>query len=333
MASRLDMTVLDLKNEVCRFLGFPSDITDWSSETRLPSAEKQSVESIIVAGLRQFYYPPGYRWSFLRPVREIVVWPTTTNRTIAAVGSDASGYYITLNTDTFYESMIGCEIEVSGGGTYTVTDTDTSWGGSATKKAWVSTDPSAESIGASVTITSRGWATLPIDCAGVLGDIWYNEGTGRYKPIEIVSQGNIQEMYQVSVQTGWPRYASITREPTYDGSVGQRDRLYVFPIPDNYYRLVYLSEIRPEMQDDDARIEGGPENLEAVTEACLSVAEQRDNDEIGIHTVQFEKLLAAAIARDKRMRAPERLTKSALKPAYDGWRPVWPDTVVTAETS
>jgi hypothetical protein len=39
---------------------------------------------------------------------------------------------------------------------------------------------------------------------------------------------------------------------------------------------------------------------ELITESCLAVAEQRANDEAGIHTDIFNRLLVSMIARDRK---------------------------------
>jgi len=48
---------------------------------------------------------------------------------------------------------------------------------------------------------------------------------------------------------------------------------------------------------------GGARFSETIMESCLAVAEQRANDEMGIHTQKFAMMLASAIAQDKKFSA------------------------------
>ena len=50
---------------------------------------------------------------------------------------------------------------------------------------------------------------------------------------------------------------------------------------------------------------------EVYLESCLSIAEQRLNDDAGIHTEKFKVLLQAAIANDAASHAPHTLGYNA----------------------
>lgn len=74
------------------------------------------------------------------------------------------------------------------------------------------------------------------------------------------------------------------------------------PIPDTTYTLSFdadadtgrlSSELRPFPL-------GGSRFAELVVESCLAAAEQRANDEVGIHTQNFQRQLIAAIAKDRK---------------------------------
>lgn len=64
--SSLSITYSDLQKEVARFLGWPRNPSDWTSDQTSDFAD------ILKSGLRRFYYPPGidsepsHGWSFLR---------------------------------------------------------------------------------------------------------------------------------------------------------------------------------------------------------------------------------------------------------------------------
>ena len=88
------------------------------------------------------------------------------------------------------------------------------------------------------------------------------------------------------------------------GASGQVQELVFAPVPDKAYVLTF--RIEPDcykLSDDNPFPLGGPKYGELVMESCLSVAEQRANDEAGLHTAQFQRMLASAVANDRRMTA------------------------------
>ncbi len=46
---------------------------------------------------------------------------------------------------------------------------------------------------------------------------------------------------------------------------------------------------------------GGSAHTETIIESCLAVAEQRLDDAMTVHSVQFKRLLAASVGHDRRL--------------------------------
>lgn len=139
---------------------------------------------------------------------------------------------------------------------------------------------------------------LPDGMGNIQGQISFSPAE-HMRGIVVVPFGEI-EMMRRRPAKGAPRFAAVVASNTF-GEKGQHKRIHFYPSPDRAYALSFratadtgkLGEARPFPL-------GGHEFSEVVMESCLAVAEQRINDEQGIHTQRFDTLIAAAIDRDIR---------------------------------
>jgi hypothetical protein len=142
---------------------------------------------------------------------------------------------------------------------------------------------------------------LPDDFGCIVGGVHYPEDEFR-NAVRIVSVSKILELRATigtAASHGYPELAA-TRYKTSDGSSGQRQEILFYPTPGYNLDMSYeyeaysgaLSETYPYPL-------GGMQLAELYIESCLAVAESRLNDEIGIHTQQYQTLLIDAIERDK----------------------------------
>lgn len=123
--------------------------------------------------------------------------------------------------------------------------------------------------------------------------------------IPIVPYGDIIRFRQ-RPRTERPRFAAFIAERVF-GSRGQVKRLHLYPTPDRSYDLAFVCD------SDSGKLDpennpfplGGVMFSELVIESCLAVAEQRSNDDEGLHTKKFNQLLVSAIARDRKSSAQE----------------------------
>lgn len=140
---------------------------------------------------------------------------------------------------------------------------------------------------------------LPNAFGRLSGNMFFDTDIGRGS-IVLVSEHRMNTLVQQSDETGAPAFASIG----YKQSIGQHGQLHeinFFPMPDAAYTLHYTYyAFTGKLSQSNQFALGGPRYSELVLESCLSVAEQRENDERGLHTERFERLLAAAVAEDKR---------------------------------
>jgi len=143
---------------------------------------------------------------------------------------------------------------------------------------------------------------LPDDLGRILGNIYFDPSVHR-QPAMMVSQGRILQLQQQGQIPGVPKCFAV-RHKASDGEDGQRLEIVWWPTPSDVFDVKYryeaytgkLSEAKPYPL-------GGMRNAELIIESCLAVAEQRANDESGVHWGRFAALLAAGIAQDRRMSA------------------------------
>jgi hypothetical protein len=149
------------------------------------------------------------------------------------------------------------------------------------------------------TVANTGVAVLPDALGRIVGDL--NFAPSVYSvPVVIVSESRILALLADSTQAGRPRYAAV-RSKVSDGATGQRSELVFWPIPNAIYTLTYRYEAyNGKLTGTNVYPLGGMRYAELIIESCLSLAEQKANDERGLHTERFVGLLAAGIAQDRR---------------------------------
>ncbi|MFA5186695.1 MAG: hypothetical protein WC551_09485 [Patescibacteria group bacterium] len=147
------------------------------------------------------------------------------------------------------------------------------------------------------TVADDGDYDLPDDFGRLVGKFHYAANVHR-AAIYVVSVGDLLDMRAHYDQNDAPRYVAI-RYKASTGVSGQRQEALFWPEPDAVYTLSYEYEAYTGVLSDTYPYPlGGMQLAELYIESCLSIAEQRPNDEIGIHTAKFQLLLAAAVYRD-----------------------------------
>lgn len=140
---------------------------------------------------------------------------------------------------------------------------------------------------------------LPDDFGRVIGDFHYAAGVYE-KSIVVVSEHRILSLHQHSAEEGKPRFAAIRYIAREDASDGQRQEVVWWPTPDDEYTLTYRYEVFVNKLEAEEYPMGGMKHSELVIESCLAIAEQRENDEAGLHTQAFIRLLSTSIAQDRK---------------------------------
>lgn len=152
------------------------------------------------------------------------------------------------------------------------------------------------------TAADDGAQDLPAGCGRVLGGFFFDESVYRRSIVQVGEQ-QYQELISRTESTGAPTCARVRVKDKVPGT-GQRLEVAWWPIPDAAYVLTYRYEAYAgKLSDDNPYPLGGMRHAELLIASCLSVAEQRANDERGIQTAEFERLLATAIEHDRRLGA------------------------------
>jgi len=153
--------------------------------------------------------------------------------------------------------------------------------------------------GSVATVADAGEVDLPYDFDQLIGDLTYDPGYHCASVMQ-VSQGRILAWRQNSSATGRPCYAAVRYKES-DGSAGQRQELMLYPTPDAAYTLNFrYNAFTGKLSTALPYPLGGMRYAEVLIESCLAVAEQRADDERGLHWESFLRLLADATARDKK---------------------------------
>ncbi len=143
---------------------------------------------------------------------------------------------------------------------------------------------------------------LPGSLGRVLGCFHYDEDEHRVSIVQ-VSEARYQALFSRSEDTGPPQVARVRHK---EQVVGQGQRLEVawWPVPDAAYTLSYRYEAYSgKLSAEDPHPLGGMRHAELLVQSCLAVAEQRANDERGLHTGEFEHMLRSAVQQDRRLGA------------------------------
>jgi hypothetical protein len=153
------------------------------------------------------------------------------------------------------------------------------------------------------TADGDGEQDLPTDLARVVGDFYH--AAGQYKQsIPVVSEAMVLAERSRSDSESNPTMATIRHKSQVAGSE-QGLGVVWSPIPDAAYVLTYTYEaFSGKLSATNPYPLGGSKYAELLTESCLSVAEQKSSDrQRGVHSEAFDRLLADAIARDRKQGA------------------------------
>lgn len=144
---------------------------------------------------------------------------------------------------------------------------------------------------------------LPDDFGGPEGEITVlSTNSSVTWPIAFTSEGQIRLRYsQVPNSSGRPIMAALQPIKGTSALAGQRFQLYLFPLADQDYNLQFQYYVLPDaLTNAFPYTYGGAAHAETILESCLSIAEQRLDDGMTVHTQKFKERLMASISLDRR---------------------------------
>lgn len=307
------LTFRDLIIEVSRKIGVAYYGEDGLGVAQVPvdAHDLDECKRHVNNGIRRFLHdaPPG-GWRFARPVASVTLWGdigVNTSNLITSAGYDPGENVTTLTagSDSFYESMEGHPIVLTGVDTFTIR----SYVNATTIK--VTGDATgAGTSGVTWSMTTNGNFTLPATFAGQYsGDITYAADSNEGVDIEWIDEGTIRKYREnVTNETGDPWWAAIRpMNSTFDGR--RRWELLAYPLPDEVHivqfpydlhfdKLVDLDEYPPVPYVHD----------ETIKAACLAVMEMDvEQMETGQHTAYYQSQCLLNSYRIDARSGPKRL--------------------------
>lgn len=272
------LTFEDLIIETARMVGVASYGAGGDGAVAVPTGtyDLAEVKRHVNNGIRMFLNdgPEPNGWHFLRPVGEFSIWgdiAVDADNTISLDSYDAGTNRTTLiaEEDSFYETMEGKSIVITGVGTFTI------YSYTSATTIVVSGDAQAASSD-TWSIASNGNYTLPASFGGqYAGAITYSSGSNQGVSIDWVPEGHIRQWRENVVdESGDPFWAAVRIMGTkFDDR--RRWELMLYPSPDevdtvefpfhlSFDKLVNLTEHPPVPIGHD----------EALKAACLAVAEK-----------------------------------------------------------
>ena len=139
---------------------------------------------------------------------------------------------------------------------------------------------------------------LPESYSQLIGNLHYPADENR-RAIVRVRLGAILEMRAREDRSDYPAYVAI-RSKAFDATTGQRSEALFWPEPSTDVTVTYSYEAYSgELTDAAPYPLGGMHLSELYIESCLAVAEQRLNNEVGLHTQAYQTLLVDAVTRDR----------------------------------
>lgn len=150
----------------------------------------------------------------------------------------------------------------------------------------------------SMNLTNGNWRyLLPDDFSSIITNPNYGDDEN-YKEMRRVTSEQIKSLRAGGV-TNYAPYLFAIVNANYDKETGDKDEIWFYPESDSSYSISFWYKSDPlKLDSDDDYLVGGVKAVEAIIENCLAVAEQQENDEIGIHTELAVKLTQELIITD-----------------------------------
>jgi len=214
-----------------------------------------------------------------------------------------------FETAAFVPSMVGATITITGSeaGSYTITE----YVSDHELKVYTAVGTSHYlAYHMPYSITSAGAYRMPDVFGGILGDMYFDVGDGRYTPISIVNEGQVRHKLQASDSTGRPYCAAIRPVALATSTTtGQRFDLIVFPIPDTDYTLHYRYTVLPDALFADGLYPwGGATHAETIKASCLAAAAKTNFPvEKEEKWTEYLRLLQVSIGVDQQLNTAETL--------------------------
>jgi hypothetical protein len=284
----LSITNSEIKARLAMQMGINRDDGEWSA-TNLSDANR-----IIRAGRRKLF--SAYDWSFLEVRHNIAIPAPLTTGTITIVNG-----VVTLVGSTF-PTDVANQYLYAGGGLYQINTRD-----SATQLTLL--DLTVDLAALSTYAVHYTRFALPANFSAVVGPftIENSQISCALQELPVIPEHQVRGLLSNrTAYTAQPKCFSIFH--TVDAETGIPSHFVnIYPFPD----VEYLATVRVRILPGDSLAElgdvCGAEYAEILLEAILAACEQLYNDQAGLHTELFQKMLPDFIRKDKVAQGVRRL--------------------------
>ncbi len=293
--SNLSIQFSEIKERVGHHLGW--GLGAWIGD----KGKEASIATLVREGLREFYFNPRHRWSFLKPTVVLRAWPTTTS-TVVTAGRQDGQFRIEAFSAIFYPTMLGKKLSLTTSANewdiVEVRNPNREETDQSSTVVAVEPRTSEEAVvGETLTVTANGQYDLPDDFQSLDGQLTFARNEG-YRGIKNTSATRILTLRMQGLATGKPNYAGVRPKP-FEANTGQRFELLLQPIPDSVYSLSYPYTVQPEaLLDTTSYPRGGMVHAQTILAACLAAAERHNDQAPGVWAQTFQTNLAASIRAD-----------------------------------
>jgi len=155
------------------------------------------------------------------------------------------------------------------------------------------------------TVADTAAYDLPADFGGFDGQLHITDD--KLARIIVADETILADEAQYDTLAGKPTHVAV-RPKDHDKDDGQIYEAVFWPTPDDAYTITGKHTVFFDLPDaDNIFLPGGALHGEGYIEACLSVAEQRLDDQVGLHSQAFMRMLQANIHHDAKMTSPSIL--------------------------
>ena len=270
-----------------------------------PSADQiAQIQDCIREGLSNVY--AAAEWSFLRQALAInTIAPVVGNTITVASGvvTLATGAWPSWFATTSTLSFKGKTYNLSSIAPVTLVD-----------------PPADVTTAVPVTVVPTPLYPLPPNVDFIHGPLTFSTGLGWQRmQVRQIREVEIRKMLSRNNIPGHPRYFAC-QNAIFNPAVapGSLTNVIFAPIPSAAYQLTGECTLRPLALDPTNQYPIGAEILAPVfLEGVLAAAERNLEQSVGVHTAQFQVMLAAAVAKDREASTPDSLGQGHCDDEYN----------------
>lgn len=283
----LAMQITDYQDAAC------AQIYGGAGYSSLGTNEQATINRLILRAERTcFLHPPvdpPYVWSCLRDPGLLTLW--TDVAVDSTVTVTAATTTVTASAASFFPTMVGLSIVITGDATYTIS--------AYTSSTIITIDSSSSASGATFSITGDGVYRLPttFESPATPSLVWI-DNIWAERP-QLIDADEVRSMRSRDSSTGYPRFAAI-RWVASDGTAGQNQELIIYPRAAADYAVALPYMVQPVgMSTANPYPLGGPEMADVLLSFVVAICEEERDGQRGDRWAEAIAKVNNAVKRDR----------------------------------